>query len=339
MSYATYSILNRALEVTCTKLQQGYMKDLCMHSRIYIKHLTEQYLIICTFLRLFLAGFVTAILWLLLVIPASIIVLIDSANKVRSRNASLIPTCDYSIALLWLVVLVQTAAAVCLVFWFSRCCKCTRKKRVGRAAITVLCVVVILYTVVVFGFGLSVFPFVNDLRDVESQSDAGMKPTNGTGSGDGNGTTSGGSGGGDSGDGGSGESGDRGDSGDGGGGSESGEGGGGSGVGGVGSGDASSEGRNMTNINNLESGSGLSNVTNGPMNESTVPDTQEREVCIEFSSKPFILSLTFLLLLFIFIAAASCMFAYECSHNGVCHRSAHYDPTVLVFENETSFLQ
>lgn len=268
--------------------------------------------------------------------------LIDSVNKLRNRDASLIPTCDYSIALLWLVVLAQIAAAVCLVFWFSRCCKCSKKKRVGRAVVAVLSVVVTLYAVVVLGFALSVFPFVNDLRDAESQSDAGiMKPTNDTESGDGSGITGGSSGGGgDSGDGGSDGSGDHGDSGDGGGGSESGGGGlSGSGVGGSGSGGASSDGGNMTRISNFKSESGLSNVTNSPMNESTVPDTQEREVCIEVSSKPFIISLTFLLLLFIFIAAMSCMFSYECSHNGICHQSAHYDPTVLVFENETSFLQ
>lgn len=269
--------------------------------------------------------------------------LIDSVNKLRNRDASLIPTCDYSIALLWLVVLAQIAAAVCLVFWFSRCCKCSKKKRVGRAMVAVLSVVVTLYAVVVFGFALSVFPFVNDLRDAESQSDAGiMKPTNNTGSGDGSGITSGssGDGGGDSGDGGSDGSGDHGDSGDGGGGSESGGGGlSGSGVGGDVSGGTISDGGNMTRISNFKSESGLSNVTNSPMNESTVPDTQEREVCIEALSEPFIISLTFLLLLFIFFAAMSCMFSYECCHNGICHQSAHYDPTVLVFENETSFLQ
>lgn len=63
----------------------------------------------------------------------------------------------------------------------------------------------------------------------------------------------------------------------------------------------------------------------------------KQAACFEIQSQPFILSVAFLVLLLVFVTAVLCSLGYEFSHNGFCYKKATYDPTVTVFEKETSF--
>lgn len=78
-------------------------------------------------------------------------------------------------------------------------------------------------------------------------------------------------------------------------------------------------------------GSGSQNCSNKPS------DNTEQAACFEIQSQPFILSMAFLGLLLVFVAAVLCSLGYEYSHSGFCYQKTTYDPTVTVFEKETSF--
>ena len=245
----------------------------------------------------------------------------------RNESASFAPSCDYSVALLWLVILVHIIVAVCSMVWFGRCCKPCKKKRMSRAALSILCVIALLYAMVVIGFAVSVFPFVNQSSDSDSQSDTGdtMGPQS-SGSGSGSGVSASGSGDnvasaeGVSGEGGSGEGG-------------SGEGGCGEG----GSGEIGSGGSGSGDIG-LENGSICDKSMNETNNRTLDNEIAEETICIEISSEPFILALVFLGLLCVFVVAMLCIVSYECSRNGFCYRKTQYDPTVTVIENESSVI-
>ena len=252
-------------------------------------------------------------MWFLLVIPSSIIVLMESVNKVRSRNASLVPGCDYSVVLLWSVILMQVGVAFCLLAWYSRCHKCTLKKRFGRSVLTILCIWTVLVILVSIGFGVSVFWFTNRLTDVEQAENGTSLIGSGSGTGGSNNVEVG----------------------------SSASSGNGRHLSGFGGGGGSGSMWNSSHDKNEEangSGSVFQNVTEGnETNPGTgTDDVRENKVCIEVLSKPFIIALAFILLLLVFSAAITCIFAYEYSRNGICYRRTHYNPDVqvLVFEND-----
>ena len=256
--------------------------------------------------RLCLTGPLAASLWFLLAIPTITIVVLNSVQKVNELNGSFVANCDYSVELLLLVLAVHIVVGVFLIFWFSRCCKRCNKKTVKRASAAMLCIVVLLYTVAVAGFAASIIPYVNDVRQNSSPAINGSR-NNINGSGDG---VMGGSG--------------------------SGSGSGtieysGSGGGGGGSGGGSGSGSGMNG--SIESGSGLNDSF--PSNHTT--NEISEHICIEFSSEAFLFVVVFFALLCVFIVAVSCVFCYECSHYGFCYQRVHYDPTVIVIENETAF--
>lgn len=87
----------------------------------------------------------------------------------------------------------------------------------------------------------------------------------------------------------------------------------------------------------MASGSGDMGSGNVTCNNQSVVQPRKEENCVHLESQPFILVVVFLGLLLIFIAAISCLLCYECSHNGFCYQREFYDPTVTVFENETTF--
>ena len=86
----------------------------------------------------------------------------------------------------------------------------------------------------------------------------------------------------------------------------------------------------------MASGSGSGNMS-ACDNRSTEVQPRREEHCIELMSEQFLLAVVFVGLLVIFIFAISCLLRYECSHNGFCYKREFYDPTVTVFDNETSF--
>lgn len=87
------------------------------------------------------------------------------------------------------------------------------------------------------------------------------------------------------------------------------------------------------------SGIGVSGSGNCSMIETTnkISRNTKKEACFEIQSQPFILFMAFLVLLLVFVTAVLCSLGYEFSHNGFCYKKATYDPTVTVFEKETSF--
>ena len=253
-------------------------------------------------------------MWLVLVIPISIIVLMESVSKVRSHNVSLVPGCDYSVTLLWwLVILVQVGVAVCLLAWYSRCHKCIPRKRYGRGVLTILCILTVIYILVSIGFGVSVFWFTNRLTDMEQAENGTSLIASGSGASgysdmEVNSSINSGSG---------------------------------RDLSGYGGGGGSGSMWNSSNDKNEEasrSGSAFQNVTEG--NETSLgtgtDDMRETEVCTEVLSKPFIIALAFILQLLVFIVAVTCILAYEYSYNGICYRRTRYNPDVqvLVFEND-----
>ena len=298
-------------------------------------------------------GVLTATLWILLVVPTSIISLMSSIDKVRSGNTSFAPGCNYSVALLWLVILVHLVVVAFVVFWFSKgCYKPCKKKRMNRAAVSSLCIIILLYVLTVVGFSVSVLVFVNESSvagttnegngssgmDVGSSSDGDGGMVSGSGSGytvisasgdGGDGVTSA------SGDGVTSASGvtSAGVTGDGGDGVTSGIGGGVTGASGKGSGGCGGIGNGSIGYSgNGDLAFGNLTICN---NETTLEDKKEN-ICVEISSESFVLAMVFPILLIILLAAVSCSVGCECSHRGFCYRRTIYDPTVTVFENETS---
>ena len=306
------------------------MTGLSTHKLSYLFH---------TLFRLYVIGVLTATLWILLVVPTLIISLMSSIDKVRSGNTSFAPGCNYSVALLWLVILVHLVVVVFVVFWFSKgCYKPCKKKRISRAAVSSLCIIVLLYVLTVVGFSVSVLVFVNE-SSVNEGNGTGSAMDVGSGSdGDGGMVSGSGSGytvisaSGDGGDGVTSASGvtSAGVTGDGGDGVTSGIGGGVTGASGEGSGGCGGIGNGSVGNGDLVFGN--LTICN---NETTLEDKKEN-ICIEISSESFVLAMVFPILLIILLAAVSCSVGCECSHRGFCYRRTIYDPTVTVFENETS---
>ena len=343
-------------------------------------------------------GVLTATLWVFLVVPTLIISLMNSINKVSGGKASFAPGCDYSVALLWLVILVHLVVVAFMVFWFSKgCCKPCKRKRMSRAAVSSLCVIMLLYAATVAGFSASVLVFTNESSadDVRNATDmgvgsgadgggsGGMVSGNGSGysvinaSGDGatsnssDGVTSASSDGvasasGDSVTSASGDSvtsanGDVVTSASGDGLTSAGNNGVTSGSGdyvasGIGDDATSGIGDGVTSASEeskgdnggcgaIEDGSaGFSE--NGELvhenltkctNETTL-DQKKAGVCVAVSSEAFVLAVVFPSLLIVLLAAVLCSIVCECSHRGFCYQRTLYDPTVTVFENETSLL-
>ena len=73
-------------------------------------------------------------------------------------------------------------------------------------------------------------------------------------------------------------------------------------------------------------------------NNTSMPATQRKENCVQLLSESFILVAVFVGMLMIFLSSIMCLFCYECSHNGCCYTRVFYDPTVVVFENESTFM-
>ena len=88
-----------------------------------------------------------------------------------------------------------------------------------------------------------------------------------------------------------------------------------------------------------EMGSGMGDLGSGNMTtcKNSTSEPQEKAKCIKLLSDTFIFVAVFFGMLVIFVSAILCLFCFECSHNGCCYRREFYDPTVIVFENETTF--
>lgn len=229
-----------------------------------------------------------------------VISLLSSIHQVSRGNASFAPSCDsYSVGLLWLVLLAHLVVIPFMVFWVSKgCSKSCRGKKINRATSSSLCLLLLLYAVIIMGFSVSVLAYVNETSS-ESDSKVGNSTLEMSGSG----------------------------------GNMSGDGvmGGVSGEKGAGVGESGECGEEGSG-----SGSGARNTTACNNSSTNVTPSKEKH-CVEVTSEKFILSVVFLGLLLILVMAVSCLLGYECSHNGFCYTRSFYDPTVTVFENETSF--
>lgn len=112
-----------------------------------------------------------AVVWALLVIPLSIGALLNALQKIEQGRAPLVPSCDYSVPLLIVVLLIQLVAGAFVVYWFTKCCKCARTSKAGRVATILSIIVAVLYAVIIIGFAVSVFVFVNTTNADLSSSD------------------------------------------------------------------------------------------------------------------------------------------------------------------------
>ena len=81
------------------------------------------------------------------------------------HRASLVPSCHYSVPLLFVVILTHMLAAAFVVYWFSKCCKCARTKKASRVATSMTAVTAVVYAIVMVSFAVSVFVFVNKTSD------------------------------------------------------------------------------------------------------------------------------------------------------------------------------
>ena len=244
-------------------------------------------------------GFLTGSLWVLFVPPVMVISVLSGIQKLRRGDASIAPSCgNYSIALLLAVVVVHVVMATFLVCWFCKgSCKSCRGRRVNRATVSSLCLLALVYAAVVIGFSASVLAFVGESRSVSVADSTNSSLVDMGMSGNGSGS-----------------------------GEPSGMGGGGRGSGGECEGEMASGSGDM--------GSGNMTTCN---NQSSEVQPKREEDCVEFLSESFILAVVFFGLLVIFVSAILCLLSYECSYNGFCYKREFYDPTVIVFENETSF--
>lgn len=97
-------------------------------------------------------------------------------------------------------------------------------------------------------------------------------------------------------------------------------------------------GCDIANASGIGGGTGESGSLNCSIETAnkTSGNTKQAD-CFEIQSQPFILSVAFLVLLLVFVTAVLCSLGYEFSHNGFCYKKATYDPTVTVFQKETSF--
>ena len=97
----------------------------------------------------------------MLAVPLSIAALLNALEKTEQDKAPLIPSCDYSVPLLFVVLLIQALAAIFVVYWFSKCCKCARTRKASRVATGLTLVMTVVYSIVIISFAVSVFVFVN----------------------------------------------------------------------------------------------------------------------------------------------------------------------------------
>ena len=119
-----------------------------------------------------MAGFLTASLWFFFVVAIIIISLLSFIQKVSNEDGTTSPQCgDYSLILLWIVIVVHIIVLVYLAFWLVRgSCKRYRGKKTNRALLIILFLLTILYALTVFGFSASVFAFVNESRSIDSDN-------------------------------------------------------------------------------------------------------------------------------------------------------------------------
>ena len=147
--------------------------------RIYMYNYIPAYCFPCTvqhtinaihlYLRWLLFSILLAVLWFVLVIPLSIAALLDAVKKIEEDKAPLIPSCEYSVPLLLVVILTQVLAAAFIIYWFSKCCKCARSRKASRMATSMTAVVAVIYGVVIVAFAVSVFIFVNKTTNEDSK--------------------------------------------------------------------------------------------------------------------------------------------------------------------------
>jgi hypothetical protein len=245
-------------------------------------------------------GLLAGLLWILFVGAVVVVSVLSGVQKLHRGDASIAPSCgEYSIALLLAIIVVHLVMATFFLFWI---CKGTHKscrgRRMNRATLSSLFLLIFIYVFVVAGFSASVLVFVNDSRSVAvGSSNSSLVDMGVSGNGSGSGMVG---------------AVDR---------SGGGEGGGEDCEGDMGSGSG-------------DFGSGNTTVCG---NRSAEVQPRREEKCVELMSEQFLLAVVFLGLLLIFIFAISCLLHYECSHNGFCYQREFYDPTVTVFENETSF--
>jgi preprotein translocase subunit SecG len=103
----------------------------------------------------------SAVIWALFVLPLSVAASLNVRHQVQQGTAPLVPSCHYSVPLLILVLLIQLVAAIFVVYWFTKCCKCARSRKASRIATAMTIIMAFLYAVVVISFAVSVFVFVN----------------------------------------------------------------------------------------------------------------------------------------------------------------------------------
>ena len=106
----------------------------------------------------------------MLVVPLSTAALLNALNEVEEDRAPLVPSCDYSVPLLLVVLLVQLIAAIFILYWFSKCCKCARSKKASRLATSLTAVIAVLYTIVIVSFAVSVYLFVGKEKSEDSNT-------------------------------------------------------------------------------------------------------------------------------------------------------------------------
>ena len=105
---------------------------------------------------------------MLLVIPLSVAALLNALKEIREERAPLIPSCHYSVPLLLVVLLTQVLAAVFVIYWFSKCCKCARSTKASRLATSMTAIMAAIYTIVIISFAVSVYLFVNKTTNTDN---------------------------------------------------------------------------------------------------------------------------------------------------------------------------
>ena len=289
--------------------------------------------------RLYVTGFFTASLWILLTLALVVVSLLSSIGQVSIGGGALftLQCDDYSPGLLWAVIVVHLVLLAYLVFWLGRGKAC-RGKKTNCAAASILFLLTILYGASIVGFSSSVLAFVNESRSTDDG--AGDHPGNSSlgnmdMAGSGMNETDGGVTGTDS------NVSDKVD-----------DNMNGTVMNGTvvnGSGDMMNETTGTNNGTNVTVGGGdcerdmMSGSGNGgtEFNQTTCNDTamdvEDLLPCVSDSSELFVLAGIFIGLLIMFMAALSCLLGNECSYNECCYQREFYDPTVTVMQNETKF--
>ena len=118
-----------------------------------------------------------AVIWMLLVVPLSVAALLNALKEIREERAPLIPSCHYSVPLLLVVLLTQVLAAVFVIYWFSKCCKCARSTKASRLATSMTAIMAAIYTIVIISFAVSVYLFVNKTTNTNNAEEPSATQT------------------------------------------------------------------------------------------------------------------------------------------------------------------